>query len=105
MKDLIIAEGIDATGTVTQTAVHPTATPFLQGRDVVCKVQANGLTGTPTIIVEGSDDNFATAATTLITHTALYTKEYNIKCWPYMRARQSVAGSAGTYNVYCTNGA
>ncbi len=103
MKTLIIAESVSGTAVAAQTAVHPTATPFLGGRDVVCDVIANGLTGTPTILVQGSDDN--STWTTLVTHTVLVDRKYNIKCWPYMRANMTVVGSAGTFSVYCNNGA
>ena len=102
MKTLIIAEGIVATGTVAQTAVGATATPFLAGRDTVCRVVPTGLTGTPTVKVQGSDDN--ATWTDLVTHTVLYEKQYNIKCARYVRANQTVAGSAGTYSVYLDNG-
>lgn len=103
MKMAILAENIAATGTATQTAIGLNATPFLSGRDVVARVISNGLTGTPTILIQGSDDN--STWTTLATHTALYDKEYNIKAARYMRANVTVAGSAGTYNVYIDNGA
>jgi hypothetical protein len=103
MKTAILAEGIAATGTATQTAVGLNATPFLAGRDVILDVVGAGLTGTPTILIEGSDDNVTFS--TLATHTALYSKQYNIKAARYMRARQSVAGPAGTYSAYLNNGA
>lgn len=103
MKTLVIAEGVSATAVAAQTAVHPVATPFLPGRDVVCYVNSNGMTGTPTVLIQGSDDN--STWTTLVTHTALYDKQYNIKCASYMRLNVTVAGSAGTVSSYCENGA
>jgi hypothetical protein len=103
MKTLILGEGVDATAVAAQTAVHPTATPFLGGRDVVCDVQLTGVTGAPTIKVQGSSDN--SAWTDLISHTVLYSKKYNIKAYPYMRLNVTVAGTAGTVSAYCQNGA
>lgn len=103
MKTLILTEGTSGTAVAAQTAVGCTATPFLPGRNVVCHVNSNGLTGTPTILVQGSDDN--STWTTLATHTSLYNKQYNIQLRRYMRTNMTVVGTAGTFSAYCTNGA
>ena len=103
MKNLVLGEGIAATGTVAQAAVDAKATPFLEGRDIVARLDLSGVTGTPTIKIQGSSDG--TTWSDLVTHSVLYSKEYNIKCNRYMRVNQTAAGSAGTYSAYLTNGA
>lgn len=103
MKTLILGEGVNAAAVAAQTAVGAVATPFLDGRDVVCDLDLTGVTGTPTIKVQGSPDNVTW--TDLVTHTVLYRKCYNIKVSRYMRLNVTVAGSAGTASCYLLNGA
>lgn len=104
MKVLILGEGVNAAAVAAQTAVALKATPFLDGREVVCTIFANGVTGTPTIKVQGSADS-GTTWVDLVTHTVLYDKKYNIKCYPTMRLNVTVAGTAGTTSAYLENGA
>ncbi len=102
MKTLILGEGASGTAVANQPAVNAKASPFLEGRDVVLFINSNGLTGSPTILVQGSSDG--TTYVTLATHTVLYSKQYNIKHYNYMRLGMTVAGGAGTFSAYLNNG-
>lgn len=102
MKMLMLAESVSGTAVAAQTAVGLTATPFLDGRDVIARLISNGLTVTPTILIQGSPDN--STWTTLATHTVLVDKEYNIKASRYMRTNVTVAAGAGTFSCYLNNG-
>jgi hypothetical protein len=103
MKALILATNVSAAAAAAQTAVQATATPFLSGRDVICHIEKTGVTGTPTIKVQGSDDG--TTYTDLVSSTTLTNVVSNIKCMRYNRVNVTVAGSAGTINVWFENGA
>lgn len=102
MKTLVLGENVAATGVAAQSAVQPLATPFLAGRDVVAKIVLNAVTGTPTVKIQGSDDN--SVWVDLLNNTSLMSKEGNIKMRPYMRLNVTVAGGAGTVSAYLENG-
>lgn len=102
MKTLVLGENVSATAVANQSAVQPLATPFLAGRDVIAKLVNNGVTGTPTVKIQGSDDN--STWVDLLTNTTLISKEGNIKMRPYMRLAVTVVGSAGTVSAYLENG-
>lgn len=102
MKALTLASAVSGTAVAAQAAVSLTATPFLAGRDVVAVVNPIGITGTPTILIQGSDDN--TTWTTLATHTSLGSTMYNVVARRYMRTNVTVASGAGTFNAYLLNG-
>lgn len=79
-------------------------TPFLPGREVVYHYQPNGVTGTPTTLIQGSPDG--TTWTTIVTlATKLVPQRGVIVLQPYMRVNQSVVGTAGTVTVDIENGA
>ena len=104
MQLLTLATAVSATGVAAQTAVNSNVTPFGNGRDVLIEVIPTvALTGTPTILVEGSGDGVT--YTTLVTHTALYEKKYQVKAQRYMRVNVTVAGTAGAVSVYALHGA
>lgn len=95
-----LANNVAATGTATQTAQTTQATPQLAGRTALVVVDLTTVTGTPTVLIETSSDGttYATAATaTIIGKVALF----EITLGTHIRARQSVAGTAGTYSAYC----
>lgn len=94
-----LASNVAATGTATQTAQTTQTTPMISGRTALVMVDTTTVTGTPTILIETSADGttYSTAATvTLIGKVTLV----EVALANYIRARQSVAGSAGTYNAY-----
>lgn len=94
-----LANNVAATGTATQTAQTTQVTPMLSGRTGLLVVDMTTVTGTPTILIETSADGttYSTASTvTLIGKVTLA----EITLANYVRARQSVAGSAGTYSAY-----
>lgn len=102
MKTLILGDNVSATAVAAQSAVQPLATPFLAGRDVIGRIVMNGVTGTPTVKIQGSDDN--STWVDLMTNTTLVDKAANIKLRPYMRLNVTVVGGAGTVSAYCDNG-
>lgn len=103
MKTLVLAESVSGTAVAAQTAVGATVTPFLEGRDVVLHVVSNGLTVSPTILVQTSPDN--STWTTVATHNVLVDKQYNVKCGRYNRTNVTVGAGAGTFSAYMVNGA
>lgn len=102
MKTLILAEGVTSAA-AAQAAVEPLATPFLAGRDVVAEILPQGVTGTPTFKIQGSDDN--TTWVDLLTSTSLGAKKGNVILRRYMRFNTTVAGTGGAVSAYCHNGA
>ena len=101
MRTLVLGEAIVATGTVAQTAVNTNVTPFLSGRDVVGYINMNAVTGTPSVSIQGSDDN--SVWTTLLTNATLTDRQGNFLAKQFMRVNQTVAGTAGTYSAYLNN--
>lgn len=101
MRTLVLGEAIVATGTVAQTAVNTNVTPFLSGRDVVGYINMNAVTGTPSVSIQGSDDN--SVWTTLLTNATLTDRQGNFLAKQFMRVNQTAAGTAGTYSAYLNN--
>lgn len=96
---LTLASAVAATGTVTQTAQATRTTPFMQGRKATVTCDLTTVTGTPTVLVETSGDG--TSYTTAATFTVIgKVKKIDITLDNFVRVRQSVAGSAGTFDVY-----
>ena len=105
MKSLSLTgtAAVSAAAVAAQTGVQLTVTPLLPGRNCIAKVYMHAVTGSPTILIQSSPDN--SAWTTVATHTSLASAEHNIAATDkYMRANMSVAGGAGTYSVYLTDG-
>lgn len=103
MKTLILAEGVGFAA-AAQAAVETLATPFLSGRDVVAEILPSGLTGTPTLKIQGAD-LAAGPWVDLLTSTSLAAKKGNIKLRKFMRFNVTAAGTAGSVSAYCHNGA
>lgn len=101
-KLLTLATAVAATGTVAQTGVATTATPFAPGMNAVVQINTTGLTGTPTILIQTSPDNstWTTVATLNVITRSGFRAEITLD--KYVRANQTVAGSAGTYDAYLT---
>lgn len=102
MKVLNLAVAVSGAAVAAQAAVELTATPFVAGRDVVGVIAPAGVTGTPSVTIEGSDDG--TTWVVLATSTALGMQMFNLILRPFMRFNVGTAGGAGTYNVYLLNG-
>lgn len=94
-----LASEVAATGTVTQTAVQQTTTPGIAGRTGLLTVEMITATTTATVLIEGSDDGTTYTTIQSCTHIGKV-KQYEVTLKPYMRARQSVAGGAGTYSAW-----
>lgn len=96
----VLGEDVALTGDAAQTAVEMDETPFAPGFNAVAVVSLAGPTGTPTVLIEGSDDN--STFTTLLTVTditqLLVMEEVTLK--RYMRVNVTEVGSAGTVTAY-----
>lgn len=95
-----LASAVALTGTVAQTGVdNGNKTPFLPNRKIRARVEISAdATGAPTIKVQGSDDN--STWVDLATFAGLASNEQMVTAYRYMRANQTVAGGAGTYNAF-----
>lgn len=101
-KNTALALAVDLTSTTATTAITLTNTPILPYRSAEVHVYPSGATGTTTMLIEGSE-NGGTSYSTLGTFTiaaASPAQTKTVKAYPTMRVRNSVAGSAGTANVY-----
>lgn len=102
MKFATLATGLALTSTTATAAITLTNTPLRPYRKANVKVFPSGATGTTTMLIEGSE-NGGTSYSTLATISipagspAIFTE---VKAYPTMRVRNSVAGSGGTANVY-----
>ncbi len=97
-----LATGLALTSTTATTAVSLRDTPIIPYRSATVDVRVSGATGTTTMLIEGSE-NGGTSYTTLATITIPAASPgilSSIKAYPLVRVRNSVAGSAGTANVY-----
>lgn len=94
-----LASDVAATGTVTQTAQTFTATPAIANRTGLLTVEMITATTTAAVIIEGSDDGTTYSTIQTCTHIGKV-KQYEITLKKYVRARQSVAGGAGTYSAW-----
>lgn len=98
MKTLELGAGVSLTAAAAQAAVRSRVTPFLAGREVVATINMAGATGTPTVLIQGSDDG--TTWTTLLSSTVLGLKKSTIKTREYMRVNVTAAGTAGNVSAY-----
>lgn len=101
MKITTLGQGVSLTAAAAQTAVQMNTTPFLNGRELGLMTSAAGATGTPTVKVQGSEDNstwtdIATFALADITAARMQT----ITASRYMRLNVTAVGTAGTVNAY-----
>lgn len=99
-KLLTLATAVAATGTVAQTGVATQQTPFSPGFNAIVNINSTGVTGTPTILIQTSPDNstWTTVATMNVITRSGFQQEITLD--KYVRANQTVAGSAGTYDAY-----
>lgn len=102
MKTITLATGLALTSTSATTAVALRDTPLLPYRSATVGVEVSGATGATTMLIEGSE-NGGTSYVTLATipiPAASPSITATVKAYPLMRVRNSVAGTAGTANVY-----
>lgn len=101
-KFLTLTTGLALTSTTATTAVALRDTPILPYRAASVNVEVSGATGTTTMLIEGSEDGGSTYSTlaTISIPAASPGIKTSIKAYPLVRVRNSVAGSAGTANVY-----
>lgn len=102
MKTITLTTGLALTSTTATTAVALRDTPLLPYRSATTTVEVSGATGTTTMLIEGSEDGGSTYSTlaTISIPAASPGITTSIKTRPLIRVRNSVAGSAGTANVY-----
>lgn len=97
-----LGTNVDLTALASQTAVAMTDTPTNAYRKALVRVNTTGVTGTPTILIEGSE-NGGTSYSTLATFTPTATladSEQEVKLYPLTRMRVSVVGTAGRASCY-----
>lgn len=97
-----LGSNVDATALASQTAVAMTDTPTNAYRKALIRMNVAGITGTPTILIEGSE-NGGTSYSTLATFNPTATlpnTEQEVKLYPLVRLRVSVVATAGRVNCY-----
>lgn len=101
MNLLTLAVAVAATGTATQAA-QATVTPFGPGRKCVAVADLTTCTTTTAVLVETANDAaFTVGVVTAATFNIIgKVKMIEITTDRYVRVRQSVAGGAGTFDVY-----
>lgn len=99
-KLLQLGAGVSLTAAAAQTAVLSDDTPFSPGFNAVATISLTGATGTPTVKIQGSDDN--STFTDLMTVSAITSNvvkaEVTIK--KYMRLNVTAVGTAGTVSAW-----
>lgn len=93
---------IDLTALASQTAVSMSDTPTNAYRKALIRFNTTGVTGTPTVLIEGSE-NGGTSYVTLATFNPTATladSEQEVKLYPLTRARVSVVATAGRGSIY-----
>jgi hypothetical protein len=93
-----IAKNVSLAAAAAQTAVQPTVTPFIPGRNATLVFDVDGLVGA-TVKVQGSDDGttYADVATVSAQGPVLL---QNVTIQAYMRLNVTTAGSAGKASAY-----
>lgn len=97
-----LASNVALTGTATQTAVAMRDTPINPYRKAFVRVNVDAVTGTPTLLIEGSENggaSYVTLATFAFT-AGLPSLQQEVQLYPLTRVRQSVAGAGGIANVF-----
>jgi hypothetical protein len=112
IKTITLTEGTVLNAAAAQTAIDTKrASPFSgSGAAAVLAIHTAALAGTPTILVESSDDStfpgsvaFPTTTVATVTPTTTQTTKMvtlSMNTNRYMRTRVSVAGSGGNFNAY-----
>lgn len=111
IKTLTLAQDVSAVTVAAQTAVDTKRqTPFSgSGAAAVLALHVLGITGTPTILVESSNDStfpgstaFPTTTVATLTPTTGTVKlsTLSMNTDRYIRTRVSVGATAGTFNAY-----
>lgn len=97
-----LGSNVDLTALASQTAVAMTDTPTNAYRKALIRWNTTGVTGTPTILIEGSENggtSYSTLATINPTAT-LADGETEVKLYPLTRMRVSVVATAGRGSIY-----
>lgn len=98
---LLIASQVSAAAAAAQAGVATNVTPFLPTRSATLNVDVDGITGTPTILIQTSPDNATwTTQATISAQKSMLVEEITLD--KYIRLDVSVAGSAGTVSAWLT---
>jgi hypothetical protein len=97
-----LGSNVDATAAAAQTAVAMSDTPTNAYRKALIRMNSLGITGTPTVLIEGSENGGSTYSTlaTFNPTATLPNTEQEVKLYPLTRLRVSVVGTAGRVNCY-----
>ena len=99
-KIVTLGTAVDATAVAAQTAVSTTASPFAPGFNAIVHICSTGLTGSPVIKVQTSDDNSTwTDAVTLNVLTRNHVMA-EVELKKYARLNVTTGGSAGRIDAY-----
>lgn len=99
-KLLTLAAAVVATSAVAQTAVDTLETPFAPGFNAIAHLSFTGLTGTPTVKIQTSDDGttWTDALVVSVLTRANVMAEITLK--KMARLNVTAVGSAGTVDAY-----
>lgn len=99
MDILQLGKDVDATAVAAQAAVEPTQTPFIAGREAIAVVSVDGVTGAPSIKVQGSDDGvtWSDLVTVAAQGPAVLAK---VTVQAQMRLNVATAATAGKVSAY-----
>lgn len=96
----ILGAAVSLTAAAAQTGVAMDETPFAPGFNAIATISLTGATGTPTVLIQGSDDN--STWTTLVTVAAITANvvKAEVTLQAYMRVNVSAVGTAGTASAW-----
>lgn len=95
-----LAQDVSAASAAAQTAVECDTSPFIVGGSCISQVSLDGVTGTPTIKIQGSADGSTWSDLVTITDITQLLVMDKITVYEQMRLNVTVAGSAGTVTAY-----
>lgn len=101
-KLITLGAAVSATAAAAQTGVSTQEIPFAPGFNAVAHIVFTGVTGTPTVKVQVSDDNVAwTDAATIGVVTRSHSL-HEIVLKKFARLNVTAVGTAGTVDAYIT---
>lgn len=95
-----LGQDVDATAVAAQTAVTLGTAPFVTKGNSFYVVSLAGVTGTPTIKIQGSDDGSTWTDLKSITDITQYLYIGEITNYASVRLNVTAGGSAGTVTAY-----
>jgi hypothetical protein len=99
-KLITLGAAVSATSATAQTAQSTTTTPFAPGFNAIAHLHFTGLTGTPTVKIQTSEDNsnWTDALTVSVLTRSSVLAEITLQ--KYARLNVTAVGDAGTIDAY-----